>query len=147
MQVKLKRVHPDAILPTQADGNVGFDVYAVEDVMLPPGLVAMAAVGWQLAAEPVASGSCIHGNLRMMLKFEGRSGLAFKGIFPVGGVVDPSYRGELKVLLYNSSREAYLINKGDRMAQLVMTPVVAFSEVEDVEKSDRGEGGFGSTGR
>ena len=91
--------------------------------------------------------------LRSLLKFEGRSGMALKGVWPVGGIIDPGYRGEMNVILYNSTSKVYHINAGDRPAQLVWYVVNApgdndftpFEWVEDIEESERGNDGFGST--
>jgi dUTP pyrophosphatase len=156
MDVRLRRISEHARLPSQRDGDVGFDLAASEDVTLKPGAVTMVPTGWELAAEPVMGGSCLHGALRVMLKVEGRSGLASRGIFPVGGVIDPSYRGEIRVMLYNSTQGVYKVRCGERIAQLVLHPVLAnwadfgkkvcFKEVDHVEATDRGRGGFGSTG-
>lgn len=81
-----------------------------------------------------------------------RSGLAFKhGITLLNspGTVDADYRGEVKVLLVNLSREPFTLRRGERIAQLVVSPVsrVSLLELEDLESTERGEGGFGSTGR
>lgn len=155
--IKFKRCHPDAKLPVQADGDVGFDVFAVEDVEICRHGRALVKTGWMLAAEPVISGACIHGNLRSLLKVESRSGLALhEGLWVVGGIIDPSYRGEIGIIMHNSTPSSHLIRAGQKIAQLVWYPVVAnwaeygrqvtFEEVEHVEGSERHDGGFGSTG-
>jgi dUTP pyrophosphatase len=79
----------------------------------------------------------------------GRSGLASKGIFPVGGVIDSGYRGEVGVILYNSTDEVFIIERGDKIAQIEIRPVVQarFLQVEKLDDSDRGQAGFGSTGK
>ena len=152
--IKLRRLHDSAILPTHDEGNV--DLYASVDAKIPPCGTAMISTGWELADEPIISGSCIHGNLRTLMKIEGRSGLASRGIWPVGGIIDPSYRGEIKVILYNSTAVTYYIAKSDRIAQFVWYPVVTswemwskrvtFVETDHVNKTMRGEKGFGSSG-
>ena len=80
----------------------------------------------------------------------GRSGLNMKhGIVVPVGTIDADYRGEIGVVVYNLSREPYIIKPGDRIAQLVICPVVQadWQQVEHLDKTDRGEGGFGSTGK
>ena len=81
-----------------------------------------------------------------------RSGLAFKNnisILNAPGTIDSDYRGEIKVIVYNHGNEDFIINNGDRIAQMVLTPIlkVEFEETEDLPKTMRGEGGFGSTGK
>jgi dUTP pyrophosphatase len=93
----------------------------------------------------------------VLLKIEGRSGLASKGIFPTGGIVDPSYRGHIRVALNNFSGADYHVKVGDRIAQFVVYPVYAngstehsvihIEESHDVSDTDRGAKGFGSSGR
>lgn len=143
-------------LPKHADGDVGFDLYALCDIIIQPMSTALINTGWQLADEPIVSGACIHGNLRTMLKIEGRSGLALKGIWPVGGIIDPNYRGEICPILYNSTSSPFVIKAGFRIAQLVWYAVVAdwhqygrtidIVEVDNVTSSNRGEAGLGSSG-
>ena len=156
-EVKLFRIHADAILPRCYEGDVGFDLHAIEKLGIPPHETAVVRTGWALAEEPVISGSCIHGNLRTLLKIEGRSGLAMRGVWPVGGIVDPSYRGEIKVVLFNSSGTTHYISPSDRIAQLVWYPVmtgwskfgrtVKFTEAQQTGETTRGDKGFGSSGR
>ena len=81
-----------------------------------------------------------------------RSGLAFKNnisILNAPGTIDSDYRGEIKVIVYNHGNEDFIINNDDRIAQMVLTPIlkVEFEETEDLPKTMRGEGGFGSTGK
>lgn len=155
-QIKFVLKTPDARLPTQESGSVGFDMYAACSCVLPPRSTTIISTGLILADEPQVGGACIHGNLRSLLKIEGRSSLAAKGIWPVGGIIDPSYRGELGVIMYNSRDDAYDINLHDKIAQLVWYPVVAnwheygrrieIMAVESVTHTTRGAGGYGSTG-
>ena len=80
----------------------------------------------------------------------GRSGLnRDHGIVVPTGTIDADYRGEIGVVVYNLSREPYIIKPGDRIAQLVICPVVHadWQQVDHLDKTDRGEGGFGSTGK
>lgn len=166
--IKLKRMHDDVQLPTQSEGDVGFDLRASGDIVLNSMTVTKVSTGLQLADDPGTFWlqpdltkvdnhyDTVSVPLRSLLKIEGRSGLASRGIWPVGGIVDPSYRGELGVMLYNSTQTDVKISKGDRIAQLVWYPVLAthheytfqlINDVNDVKLTQRGENGFGSTGR
>lgn len=141
MTINFKRLHPDAILPTVAHpGDAGHDLYSVEDVEIPAGGRAGVGIGWAIEFP--------HGYVARIL---GRSGLAIKyGVSgALAGVIDASYRGEWKVILVNLGQEAYVVNKGDRIAQAVFFPVVipTLVEVDELSESDRAVGGFGSTGR
>lgn len=157
--VKFKKVHPDAKLPKYAhEGDAGMDVYAVEDVMLDVGKPTLVKTG--LVAE-IPNG--------YEIQVRPRSGLALKGVsvFNAPGTIDAKYRGEIGVVLYavkgnitissgvvdekgwrTDSQECFQIKKGDRIAQLVLAPVTTCTPVEtdEVNDTDRGTGGFGSTG-
>lgn len=122
-------------------GDAGADLHAAEAVVLEPGERATVGTGVAIALPD--------GYVAFVVP---RSGLAFThGITIVNapGTVDAGYRGEIKVALMNTdAREAYRIEEGDRIAQLVVMPVsrARFVEVEKLPGSLRGEGGFGSTG-
>lgn len=128
-------------LPAYAtDGAAGMDVCAAEDVELAPGGRHAVATGFALA---IPEG--------YEIQVRPRSGLAFKHGISVPnapGTIDSDYRGELKVLLINHGPETFSIARGDRVAQLVLVPVTraAFTEVDDLDETARGAGGFGSTG-
>ena len=140
--LRVRRLDPRAVLPTRAyPDDAGLDLYALEEVELWAG--GRASVGTGIAVEiPV-------GQAGLVLP---RSGLAARhGIALVNapGLIDAGYRGEVRVLLLNTDTEsAFRVSHGDRIAQLVLvrveTPEVA--EVEELANSDRGEGGFGSSG-
>lgn len=141
VQLRVRRLDPAAPLPERAHpGDAGIDLSANEDVTLAPG--ARAAVGTGLAvAVPDGWVGLVHP----------RSGLALRHGLTVAnapGTIDSGYRGELKVLLVNLGDQSVTIARGDRIAQLLLQqvgrPVVM--EVEDLDATDRGEGGFGSTG-
>lgn len=159
MKIGFKKVHPDAKLPQYAhEGDAGMDVYAVEDTVLEPytptlvktGLVADIPTGYEIQVRP-------------------RSGLALKQSITVlnsPGTVDAGYRNEIGVILYwappltdvlqyDQSANLYYcisckhtIHKGERIAQFVVAPVTRCEPVEvtEVTDTDRGTGGFGSTG-
>ena len=144
VEVRIARIHPDAQLPVQgSDLAAGFDLHSVERIeikkgateMLPTGLVLAIPAGWE-------------GQVRC------RSGLGKKGlILPNGvGTIDADYRGELMVLAHwIGKQDSFVVEKGERIGQLLIkkVPKVNFVEVEkeDLEVTERGIGGFGSTGR
>lgn len=141
--MRIQRLDPRARVPTRAHaGDAGYDLYAVEAAELSPG--ERAAVGTGVAVE-VPDG---HAGLVLP-----RSGTAARhGISVVNapGLIDSGYRGEVRVLLLNTDRhEAFSVAPGDRIAQLVLVRVEtpALEEVASLTASDRGEGGFGSSGR
>lgn len=150
-KIYFNKVHQDAVMPSQKEGNVGFDLSSIEDVNISPGRVLVIDTGIKISAE------IYHPSRRTVpfMKIEGRSGLASKGVFPVGGIIDPNYRGNIKVCLYNSGLDFFEVKKGDRIAQLVCYLTmskneyadVIWEEVEWVNESERGDQGFGSSGR
>jgi dUTP pyrophosphatase len=116
------------------------DVLAAEDVSLEPGARHAVATGLALAIPP-----------GFEIQVRPRSGLALKHGISVPntpGTIDSDYRGELKVILINHGVERFVIRRGDRIAQLVLAPVVRASwlKVEELDETPRGVGGFGSTG-
>jgi len=138
------RLDPDLPLPVYArDGDAGIDLLArVGTVLAPAGGRALVPTGVAVAL-PVGFAGFI----------QPRSGLALRhGVTCLNspGLIDSGYRGELKVLLINTDpSEEFVVTRGERIAQLVVQAVeiVRFVEVDDLEASSRGEGGFGSTGR
>lgn len=141
--VRIKRLPHGGDMPLPAyatDGAAGMDVCAAEDVALAPGQRHAVATGFAVA---IPEG--------YEIQVRPRSGLAFKHGISVPnapGTIDSDYRGELKVLLINQGSDSFAIRRGDRIAQLVLAPVTraAFAEVDDLDATARGEGGFGSTG-
>ena len=129
-------------LPSYATpGAAGMDVVAAEDLDLAPGQRHAVATGFRVAIP--------HG---YEIQVRPRSGLAFKHGISVPntpGTIDSDYRGELKILLINHGAESFVIRRGERIAQLVPAVVTqaAFDEVEELNDTDRGHGGFGSTGK
>ena len=128
-------------LPAYATaGAAGMDVLSAEDVTLEPGARHAVATGLALA---IPSG--------FEIQVRPRSGLALKHGISVPntpGTIDSDYRGELKVILINLGERAFEVRRGDRIAQLVLAPVVRASwlKVDELDATMRGEGGFGSTG-
>lgn len=134
----------DVPLPLYAStGSAGMDVHAAvdEEFVLEPGVTRAVPTGFAIALP-----DGFEGQLRA------RSGLAMKHsiVLPnAPGTIDSDYRGEVKVLLLNLGREPYTIHRGDRIAQLVIAPVLKadWRLVDELPGSTRGSGGFGSTGR
>lgn len=143
VQVSLKRLPHGEGLPLPAyatDGSAGMDVLSAENVSLAPGERYAVATGLSMA---IPQG--------FEIQVRPRSGLALKHGISVPntpGTIDSDYRGEVKVILINHSTEPFAIARGDRIAQLVLAPVVqaAWDEVDDLDSTARGSGGFGSTG-
>ncbi|MEO0907177.1 MAG: dUTP diphosphatase [Pseudomonadota bacterium] len=143
IKVEVKRLaHGEGLaLPAYAtSGSAGMDVVSAEDVTIAPG-----------ARHAVATGLSVAIPQGFEIQVRPRSGLAFKHGITVPntpGTIDSDYRGELKVLLINHGSEDFAIARGDRVAQLVLAPVVqaAWSEVDELDATQRGAGGFGSTG-
>ena len=141
--VQLKRLPHGEGLPLPAyatTGAAGMDVVSAEDVVIAPG-----------ARHAVATGLAVAIPAGYEIQVRPRSGLALKHGITVPntpGTIDSDYRGELKVILINLSHEPFTIARGDRVAQLVLAPVVqaAWDEVADLNTTERGAGGFGSTG-
>ncbi len=141
MKVKIKKLNPKAIIPHQLHKNdAGYDIRAIENITIPTGK-------WKL----VKTGIAVELPQEMEIQIRSRSGLALKkGIFCLNapGTVDAGYRNEIGVILANLSDDDFEINIGDRVAQLIFqTPKhPEIVEVEELDDSDRGLGGFGSTG-
>ena len=142
--VKVKRLKDNAFLPTYGSADAaGADLYACldDDVVIQPGASAFIPTG--LAMEiPRGCAGLIYA----------RSGLACKrGLAPANkvGVIDSDYRGEFIVVLHNHGSQEQVVSHGERIAQLVITPVFTpgFTEVEELTDTQRAAGGFGSTGR
>ena len=142
MNVTCRRLHPDAIVPSQAyQGDAGFDLCAVARVELPPHGRALVPCGFAIELE---AGSCA-----LVLP---RSGLAAThGVTCLNapGLIDSGYRGELRVVLHNTDPvQTFVVDSGMRIAQLLVValPAVEFSEATELSESERGSGGFGSSG-
>ncbi|WP_297452397.1 dUTP diphosphatase [uncultured Corynebacterium sp.] len=140
--VRVKKLHEDAVIPQRAHADdAGVDLSSAEDVVLAPGQRALVGTGIAIAL-PAGTVGLVHP----------RSGLAFKkglSIVNAPGTIDAGYRGELKVCLINLDPDNVVeVAKGDRIAQLVvqkveLSPMVV---VDELDETERGEGGHGSTG-
>jgi len=143
ISIQLKRLAHGEGLPLPAyatTGAAGMDVVSAEDVILRPGGRHAVATGFAMA---IPEG--------YEIQVRPRSGLALKhgiSLPNTPGTIDSDYRGELKVIMINLGDEAFVIRRGDRIAQLVAAPVqlAAFTVVEELDETARGAGGFGSTG-
>ncbi len=143
MTLRVRRLRPEARLPARAHADdAGFDLCAAEPVRLAPGERAMVPTGIAIELPPGHAGWVVP-----------RSGLAARhGIALVNapGLIDAGYRGEVRVLLLNTDREApFEVRPGERIAQLVVArhERVEWTEQDSLEETERGAGGFGSTGR
>lgn len=145
MEIKIKKLSPNAVIPTQGHvGDAGYDLYACDipggKVVIPPHGTCKIGTGIAMAIPMGYAG----------LVFP-RSGLSTKrGLRPANcvGLVDSPYRGQIYISAHNDSTVSQTIENGERIAQLVITPVIKakFNEVGELDETDRGTGGFGSTG-
>jgi len=140
-KVKFIKINDEAKLPYKASNSAACsDLYSVEDVVILSGKTAMISTGLKVAHIP-------HG---FRLDLYDRSGFRAKGIFGSSvGIIDEDYRGELKVILFNSTDKDFIVKIGDRIAQAALRPVqqVSYEFTETFEDTERSEGGFGSTGK
>lgn len=141
VRVKVKKIHPNAVIPQyKTSGSAGFDLYAIEDVEIQPGetkqirtgLIFEIPEGYEIQIRP-------------------RSGMSLKTPLRISnapGTIDSDYRGEVMIIAENTSIMPFSVEKGTRIAQGVLqkVPQAEFIEVERVSETERGEGGFGSTG-
>lgn len=151
VSVKIKKLHPEAVTPSyQTPGAAGFDLHALEDISIEPGQTKLIKTG--LSFE-IPKG--------LELQVRPRSGTSLKTTLRVAnspGTVDSDYRGEVCVIMTNTARandfmqhRENIVNvaKGERIAQGVICPVfqAVFQEIEELSETERGAGGFGSTGK
>lgn len=141
MELKIKRIHKDAILPKYAhESDAGMDLCSVEEKVIKPSETAL-----------IKTGIIIELPKDTEAQVRPRSGLALKNSITVlnsPGTVDEGYRGEIGVILINHGKDDFKVEKGMRIAQMVIKPVlkVKVVEVQEVNASDRMANGFGSTG-
>tara|TARA_Y100000590_G_scaffold157080_1_gene180549 strand:+ start:76 stop:513 length:438 start_codon:yes stop_codon:yes gene_type:complete len=144
VKILIKRLHSEVKLPKyKTDGSSGMDLMAFLDrpISIMPQKSELIPTGLSVA---------IPDNTELQIR--PRSGLAAKNnisVLNTPGTVDSDYRGELKVILYNHGNKEFLVNNEDRIAQMVLVPIIkaTFEEVENLPETIRGEGGFGSTGK
>ena len=137
--MRVKKLRDEAILPIRAHSeDIGADIHSIEDVLIPSGEHRLVSTG--ISAQ--APEGCY-------IRIAPRSGLAAKNAIDVyAGVVDSNYTGEIKVILMNSGKSIFTVNKGDRIAQLICERAVISEivEVDSLENTERSSAGFGSTG-
>ncbi|MFP4005978.1 MAG: dUTP diphosphatase [Candidatus Hadarchaeia archaeon] len=139
-KVVFEKIKENAIIPSkQHENDVGYDIFSIEDDTLKSGDIKLIGTGLKMSLPK---------NLEAQIR--PRSGLALSGVIVPNspGTIDPGYRGELKVILGNIGSEEIKIEKGDRIAQLIFSKI-AHPELSEgkVEETERGENGFGSTGK
>ena len=141
MTLRFRKVHPDAVLPSYAHpSDAGMDVRSVDDLVIAPGKRALVRTGLVMLLPPMYEA-----------QVRPRSGLALKSgvtVLNTPGTIDSGYRGEVGVILANFGENDFSVKKGDKIAQIVIAPVTQPEIVEttEVDETDRGSGGFGSTG-
>ena len=143
-KVLIKKLDPTVELPAyKTEGSSGMDLMALlkEPITLKPNSSCLVPTGLAVAFSN-----------DFEIQIRPRSGLAAKNsisILNTPGTIDSDYRGEIKVILFNHGKNDFLINNKDRIAQMILTPVIKmeFEEKDDLPQTLRGEGGFGSTGK
>lgn len=153
MNINFKKLHADAYIPTRGTAEAaGLDLYALEDCEIKPCVVTEHRFAERVHVGQLAvrTGLMCEIPKGYFGKVESRSGSSFKaGIETGAGVIDSDYRGELNVKLYNFTDETYEVEKGQRIAQMVVIPYLICTPVESEIDNDteRGINGFGSTGK
>ena len=144
VKILIKKLNSRVLLPKyKTNGSSGMDLMAFLDK--PISIIPQKS-------ELIPTGLSIAIPENMEVQIRPRSGLAAKNnisVLNTPGTIDSDYRGEIKVIIYNHGNSDFLINNGDRIAQMVLTPIVKmeFKETNELPKTIRGEGGFGSTGK
>jgi len=141
MKVRIKKLREDAIIPSYAhEDDAGVDLHSCEEHILNPGERVLVKTGLSVS---------IPRNFEAQIR--PRSGLALKhgiSIVNTPGTIDSGYRGEIGIIVINHGKDVFKIEKGKKIAQMVFKEIeqVEFEEVDELDSSNRGEGGFGSTG-
>jgi dUTP pyrophosphatase len=138
-KIEVLKVSAEATLPTRAHPeDAGMDMYSLEDVILEPSQGKVTKTGIAMAIP--------QGFVGMVAD---RSSLAKRGVKTAGGIIDAGYRGEIMICLWNISGEPIQLKRGERIAQLLILPIAtpAVVEVAKLDDTQRGAGGFGSTGK
>jgi len=144
VKVLIKKLNPSVKLPRyKTNGASGMDLMAFieKPISLEPGKSCLVPTGLSVAFSN-----------KYEIQIRPRSGLAAKNnisVLNTPGTIDSDYRGEIKIILFNHSNENFIINNNDRVAQMVLTPIIKMEleETNELPESIRGEGGFGSTGK
>jgi len=141
INVKIKKIKDNAIIPKYVhEGDSGVDLYSAEDYLLKPGERVLVSTGLKIAIPKSYEA-----------QIRPKSGLALNNgvsIVNTPGTIDAGYRGEIGIITINLGKENFKIEKGKKIAQMVFNKVeeAKFEEVEDLDNTKRGDGGFGSTG-
>ncbi len=141
MLLKIKKLHPDAILPSYSHpGDAGLDLFSVEETEIEAGSTKLIKTGISIELPAGTEG-----------QVRPRSGLALKHqitVLNTPGTIDEGYRGEVGIIVINLGKETFAVAKGMKIAQLLVKPVVRVEvqEAEELSDTARGAGGFGSTG-
>ena len=139
IKVPVKKMFDNAKIPTRANKtDAGFDLYSSEKVTIPVGSTVLVSTGICMAIPKGYVG----------LIWD-RSSMGVKGIHRYAGVIDSGYRGHIKVCLHNATNEIYNISYGDRIAQMIFQEIPKFDlvETDSLDDTERGSGGFGSSGK
>ena len=144
VKILIKKTNKEVTIPKyKTDGSSGVDLSAFLDkeVVIKPNSSELIPTGLQVAIPE-----------ELEIQIRPRSGLAAKeriGVLNSPGTIDSDYRGELKIILFNHGNKDFIINNGDRIAQMVLIPILKmeFEEVDSLPETIRGQGGFGSTGK
>jgi|TARA_B100001287_G_scaffold194482_1_gene164509 dUTP pyrophosphatase len=144
VKILIKKTNKEVTTPKyKTDGSSGVDLSAFleKKVVIKPNSSELIPTGLQVAIPE-----------ELEIQIRPRSGLAAKesiGVLNSPGTIDSDYRGELKIILFNHGKEDFIINNGDRIAQMVLVPIIKmeFEEVDSLPDTVRGQGGFGSTGK
>ena len=144
VKILIKKTNKEVITPKyKTNGSSGVDLSAFleKKVVIKPNSSELIPTGLRVAIPE-----------ELEIQIRPRSGLAAKesiGVLNSPGTIDSDYRGELKIILFNHGKEDFIINNGDRIAQMVLVPIVKmeFEEVDSLPNTVRGQGGFGSTGK
>lgn len=137
--LEVKKFHKDAVIPTRGSyGAAGHDLYSVEDVVIPPNSLKL-----------VNTGIGVRLPMGCYFRVAPRSGLSMKGIDVLAGVVDSDWRDAVKVVMINHMNTEYVVSKGDRVAQGILERIIIpiVREVQELDDTNRGSNGFGSTGK
>lgn len=141
MKLKIKKLNQDAIIPNYAHAtDSGMDLYSIEDKIIRPGETSLIKTGLKIELPK-----------KTEAQIRPKSGIALKHsvtVLNTPGTIDEGYTGEIQIILINHGKNPYKINKGEKIAQMVVMPVirVAIQETNDLKDTSRGGGGFGSTG-
>ena len=144
VKILIKKTNKEVIIPkykTVGSSGVDLSAFLDKEVVIKPNSSELIPTGLQVAIPE-----------ELEIQIRPRSGLAAKesiGVLNSPGTIDSDYRGELKIILFNHGKEDFIINNGDRIAQMVLVPIIKmeFEEVDSLPDTVRGQGGFGSTGK